>query len=157
MTLQHFPNMGPSFIGFDRLINQLERSGNYKDTYPPHNLIRKSEDEFSIELAVAGFSSSDIDIQVADGVLTISSDSQKTVSNLDNQPDYIHKGISNKQFRRSFNLAEYIEVKQAGYQDGILTVDLIRVIPEEKKPKKIPIDTYVSLANSAAAELLTES
>lgn len=157
MTLQHFPTMGPSFIGFDRLINQLERSGNYKDTYPPHNLIRKSEDEFSIELAVAGFSSSDIDIQVADGVLTISSDSQKTVSNLDNQPDYIHKGISNKQFRRSFNLAEYIEVKQAGYQDGILTVDLIRVIPEEKKPKKIPIDTYVSLANSAAAELLTES
>jgi molecular chaperone IbpA len=149
--------MGPSFIGFDRLINQLERSGNYKDTYPPHNLIRKSEDEFSIELAVAGFSSSDIDIQVANGVLTISSDSQKTVSSLDNQPDYIHKGISNKQFRRSFNLAEYIEVKQAGYQDGILTVDLIRVIPEEKKPKKIPIDTYVSLANSAAAELLTES
>jgi molecular chaperone IbpA len=157
MTLQHFPTMGPSFVGFERLINQLERSANYKDTYPPHNLIRKSEDKFSIELAVAGFSLDEIDIEVTEGVLTVSSISDKTVSSLDNQPEYIHKGISTKQFRRSFNLAEYIEVKEARYLNGILTIDLAREIPEEKKPRKISIANYVSPElEELAQELLTE-
>lgn len=157
MTLQHFPAMGPSFVGFDRLINQLERSSNYKDTYPPHNLIRKSENEFSIELAVAGFSLNEIDIEVTEGVLTVSSISDKTVSSLADQPEYIHKGISTKQFRRSFNLAEYIEVKEARYLNGILTIDLAREIPEDKKPRKISIANYVSpQLEDIPQELLTE-
>lgn len=148
MTLQHFPTMGPSFIGFDRLINQLERSANYKDTYPPHNLIRNGEDEFSIQLAVAGFSLEDIDIEVKEGVLTISSVSAKfSDPEKFTNPDYeyIHKGISTKPFRRSFTLAEYIEVKSAEYHNGILTVNLKREVPEEKKPRKIEINSKQEL------------
>lgn len=157
MTLQQFPTMGPSFVGFERLLNQLERSANYKDTYPPHNLIRRGEDQFSIELAVAGFSLNEIDIEVTEGVLTVSSISDKAVSSLANQPEYIHKGISTKQFRRSFNLAEYIEVKEARYLNGILTIDLAREIPEEKKPRKISIANYSSKGiERLSPELLTE-
>jgi|MEHZ01.2.fsa_nt_MEHZ010664721.1_4 molecular chaperone IbpA len=154
MTLSHFPAVGSSFVGFERLINQLETSANYKDTYPPHNLIRKNEDEFSIELAVAGFSLDEINIEVTNGVLTISSISDKGSAN---QPDYIHKGISSKGFRRSFNLAEYIEVKEALYLNGILTIDLVREIPEEKKPRKIKISNQVSPdLVDLCQELLTE-
>jgi molecular chaperone IbpA len=148
MTLQTLHNIGPSFIGFDRLLSQFERSANYKDTYPPFDLIRKSEDEFSIQLAVAGFSLEDIDIEVTNGILTIAS------NNTSNKPklEYIHKGISTKQFSRSFTLAEYIEVESAHYNNGILIVDLKRKVPEEKKPRKIAINS-----GAQTQELLLES
>ena len=148
MTLQTLHNIGPSFIGFDRLLSQFERSANYKDTYPPFDLIRKSEDEFSIQLAVAGFSLEDIDIEVTNGILTIA------LNNTSNKPklEYIHKGISTKQFSRSFTLAEYIEVESAHYNNGILIVDLKRKVPEEKKPRKIAINS-----GAQTQELLLES
>jgi len=135
MTLQTLHNIGPSFIGFDRLLSQFERSANFKDNYPPFDLIQKSEDEFSIQLAVAGFSLEDIDIELTNGILTIASTNKSNKEPL----KYIHKGISTKQFSRSFTLAEYIEVESAHYSNGILIVDLKRKVPDEKKPRKITI------------------
>jgi molecular chaperone IbpA len=149
MTSQTFHNIGPSFIGFDRLISQFEKSTNYTHMhYPPFDIIQKSEDEFSIQLALAGFSLEDIDIELTNGVLAIASTNKINKESL----KYIHKGISTKQFSRSFTLAEYIEVESAHYSNGILTVNLKRKIPDEKKPRKIAISGGVE-----TQELLLES
>ena len=149
MTLHAFHNINPSFIGFDRLISQVQQSANYTHAhYPPFDLIQKSEDEFSIQLAVAGFSLKDIDIELTNGILTIAS----TNNSNKETPKYIHKGISTKQFSRSFTLAEYIEVESAHYNNGILIVDLKRKVPDEKKPRKIAINGGVE-----TQQLLLES
>lgn len=121
------------FIGFDRLFDQLTSQETSK--YPPHNIVITGDDTRTIEFALAGFSRDDVDITVEDAVLTISSEALDG----DNDRIYIHKGISARSFVKRFSLAEYWEVSNAEFRDGILTISLKQEIPEAKKPKAIEI------------------
>jgi molecular chaperone IbpA len=123
-------------IGFDQMFEQLNRTFSKSDNYPPHNVVQLDDTHFVIELAVAGFAESEVDVELADNVLTVKGESDRTDRE---QSKYLHKGISTRNFTRSFPLAENIEVRNATVQNGILSVDLELVVPEEKKPKKIAI------------------
>ena len=133
-----FPALHRHAIGFDQMFEQLNRTfANTKaDNYPPHNVVQLDDTHFVIELAVAGFAESEIDVELADNVLTVKGETDRTDRE---QSKYLHKGISTRNFTRSFPLAENIEVRNATVQNGILAVDLEMVIPEEKKAKKIAI------------------
>jgi len=104
-----------------------------KPSYPPYNVVKIDDDKFVMEFAAAGFTKEDIDISVEKGVITIKGEKK------DEEKEYLHKGIAARKFVRSFTLPEYFEVDRAGMEHGILYIDLIRNIPEEKKPKKIAI------------------
>ena len=149
MTGIVYPRSG--FIGFDHIFDQLENIHKHaKDHYPPHNVVKEDEFKFTLELAVAGFKQEHIDIEVNDGVLTIKGDRPARRE----QNKYVHKGISARNWKKSFRLSEYTEVNGADLQDGILTVDLEVVLPAEKQPRKILIgneengnDNYKELAS----------
>jgi len=134
MTGFTYPRSG--FIGFDHIFDQLESIHKHaKDTYPPHNVVKEEELKFTLEMAVAGFKEEHIDIEVKDNVLTIKGDRpQRRDQNM-----YVHKGISARNWKKSFRLSEYTEVVGADLKDGILTVELEVVLPEEKQPRKILI------------------
>jgi len=129
------PSIHKFGIGFDSMFDELNRIQNQQTNYPPYNIVKISEDNFLIEIAVAGFARDEIDIQLENRVLTVRG--TKTAS----AHDYLHKGISDRDFVRNFTLAEHVEVNHAVQKDGILTINLERIIPEEKKPKTIAI-TY---------------
>ena len=138
MTGFTYPRSG--FIGFDHIFDQLENIHKHaKDTYPPHNVVKDDEFRFSIELAVAGFKKEHIDIELKDHVLTVKGDRPSRRD----QNKYVHKGISARNWKKSFRLSEYTEVNGADLQDGILTVDLEVVLPKEKQPRKILIGNEV--------------
>jgi len=135
----------PFFIGFDSILNKLNHSSQTNiSNYPPYNLIKTGDDTFLIELAVAGFDEEDFDIELHDGILTIKAD----VGEIESSTNYLHKGIAARNFVRKFTLVNTIEVTGVSLRQGMLTVQLHNVIPEERKPKKIPI--------SKGPELLTE-
>lgn len=129
----------PFFIGFDRLINRMDQ-GLHKGTntnYPPYNIVKVDDDNYNVEVAVAGFARDEITIKVEDGNLFV--EGRKEQPDGESPSEYIHKGISARQFRRSFTLSDTIVVRGADLVDGILTVKLENVIPEEKKPRIIEI------------------
>ena len=125
----------PFFIGFGR---NLERITSNKDifgtNYPPHNLIKIDEDNYRIELAVAGFSKEDIQVSLHQNELTVFGDKED-----DKETSFVHKGIASRNFRKIFALGEYIEVVGAEMKDGLLVISLERNIPEAQKPKTIKI------------------
>ena len=125
---------GRQFIGFDRLVEHI--SGQDSNNYPPHNVIITGDDTRIIEFALAGFTQDDVSITVEDAVLTISSEALES----DEDRVYIHKGISARSFVKRFSLAEYWEVYNAEFYNGILTISLKQEIPESKKPKTIAIE-----------------
>ena len=126
-----------AFLGFDHIFDQLESIHKHaKDTYPPHNVVKEEDLKYSLELAVAGFKQEHIDIEVKDHVLTIAGNRPARRT----QDKYVHKGISARNWNKSFRLSEYTEVDGADIQDGILTVNLKVVLPEEKRPRKIKIN-----------------
>jgi len=130
------PSITKFGIGFDNLFDDLTRITNQQSlNYPPYNIVKTSEDEFHIEVAVAGFSEGEIEINLDNRLLTI-----KGSKATEPEAEYLHKGISNRNFLREFTLAEHVEVASAGQKDGILTINLVRIIPEEKKPKAIAIN-----------------
>jgi len=142
MTGLVYPRSG--FIGFDHIFDQLENIHKHaKDTYPPHNVVKEDNLKFTLELAVAGFKQEHIDIEVNDGVLTIKGDRPARRE----QDKYVHKGISARNWKKSFRLSEYTEVNGADLQDGILTVELEVVLPEEKQPRKILIGKNEEIEN----------
>lgn len=124
-------------IGFDSMLDDLARLASANaSNYPPYNLVKTDENSFAIELAVAGFKEGEIDVTVEKNVLTIKG------SKKDSIPDnfeYLHRGISQRNFERTFPLAEHIEVKGALVRDGMLIIDLLRIVPESDKPKSIAI------------------
>ena len=129
-----YPRSG--FIGFDHIFNQLENIHKHaKDTYPPHNVVKDEELKFIIEVAVAGFRKEHIDIQIKDHVLTITGERPARRD----QDLYVHKGISARNWKKSFRLSEYTEVNGTDLVDGILTVELEVILPEEKRPRKVTI------------------
>jgi molecular chaperone IbpA len=133
------PSIHKFGIGFDTMFDELMRSTAQQsnNNYPPYNIVKHSEDHFSIELAVAGFKEGDIDVQVEKNQLTVQG--SKSISIDTPNTEYLHRGISAKSFVRNWTLADYVEVIGATVADGILTIDLERKVPEEEKPKKIAI------------------
>jgi len=135
LDLTH-PNLSTSFVGFDRLFNELfKHQGLQHSTpsYPPYNLI-KDGDTYVIEMALAGLTNKDIDVEVAENVLTISYQKKE-----EDREGMVHRGLAMRSFNRSFNLAEDIVVKKASFKNGLLSIIMERIVPEEKKPKKIKI------------------
>jgi molecular chaperone IbpA len=125
-----------STIGFDRLFDLLESSalGQGSEYYPPFDLIRIDDNRYRINLAVAGFSRDEIDITAQQNQLIVSGRKDD-----DDKVDYIHRGIANRQFERRFGLADFIKVAEADLADGMLSIDLVREIPEAMRPRKVAI------------------
>lgn len=125
-----------SFVGFEHLYDELDRVARQAtESYPPHNIVKLTDDsqEYLIELAVAGFSEDELDIEVDDRTLTVRGEHKSKGR------EYIHKGISTKKFSRNFRLSEYVQVVGADLTAGILSIHLKVVLPEEKRPRKIQI------------------
>ena len=134
------PAMHRFGIGFESMFDNLLRNAEQKHNptqYPLYNLIQVDTDHFIVELAISGFKESDINVQLENNQLIITGTHTKTTT--DPEPEYLVRGISAKPFNRSFTLAEHIVVNSATVEDGILSINLERVMPEEKKPRKIPI------------------
>ena len=128
-----------STVGFDRLFDMLENSslGQSQENYPPFDLIKKGENDYCIELAVAGFKPDEIDITAQQNVLIVSG--RKNDESEEKGSNYIYRGIATRSFERRFALADHIQVKGADMKDGLLSVELVREIPEAMKPRKIDI------------------
>ena len=128
-----------STIGFDRLADMLDSVGQYDPgaTYPPYNIERTNENHYRISLAVAGFGEDELSIEAREHTLTVKG--EKADENGDGEGEYLYRGIAKRAFERRFQLAENVEVRGARLVNGLLHVDLERVVPEEKKPRRIPI------------------
>ena len=135
-----FGPLAHSTLGFEKFINDVDRLLNMDvqkatSTFPPHNIIKLDESRYVVELAVAGFSKSEIEITVEDSTLTITGEKKEGQADI----QYLHRGIGTRSFTKKLTIADTIEVQGAEFKDGILRVGLINVIPEHKKPKKIEI------------------
>jgi len=146
LTLRSFdiPSIHKFGIGFDNMFDELMRVSAQQSTsnYPPYNIVQINEDEYMISLAVAGFGLDNLSVTKDKKFLIIEgkeyqADSEKI------EPNYLHKGISNRDFRREFQLADHVEISNAHLELGILSVHLKREVPEDAKPKTIAI-TYTS-------------
>ena len=128
-----------STVGFDRLFDMLENSSGpqTQENYPPFDLIKLGDNEYRIELAVAGFKPDEIDITAQQNVLIVSG--RKGEESDEKGNDYIYRGIATRTFERRFALADHIQVKGADLKDGLLAIQLVREIPEAMKPRKIDI------------------
>lgn len=123
-------------VGFDRLFDLLENglTSQITDGYPPFDLVRDGEDRYRINMAVAGFRPDEIEVTAQQNMLLV------TGRKKDNEDGrYIHRGIATRDFERRFGLADYVQVKNADLQDGMLSIELVREIPEAMKPRKIAI------------------
>ncbi len=127
-----------STVGFDRLFDLMDSYAEQSNGYPPYNIERSDETHYRITLAVAGFGEKDLNIEVKEGVLTVTG--QKDEQERSDQRNVLYQGIAGRAFERRFQLAEHVEVRAAKLENGLLHVDLERVIPEEKKPRRIAIN-----------------
>ena len=128
-----------STVGFDRLFDMLENStvGQAQENYPPFDLIKLGDNDYRIELAVAGFKASEIDITAQQNVLLVTG--RKKDESDEKGSSYVYRGIATRSFERRFALADHIQVKGADMKDGLLAIELVREIPEAMKPRKIDI------------------
>ncbi len=135
------PSIHKFGIGFDNIFDEMLRinAQQANTNYPPYNIVKYNEDTFAIEVAVAGFREGDINIIVEKNVLTIKGEQTQDLDELDKEIEYLHRGISARNFTRTFTLADHVEVLGAKSENGILKIELERKIPEEQKPKTIAI------------------
>ncbi len=138
-----------STVGFDRLFDLLENGTSWQqaENYPPFDLERRGEDSYRITLAVAGFRPDEIDITQQQNLLIVSGR-----KNGEDEGQYIHRGIATRAFERRFGLADYVQVRSAELKDGMLSIELVREIPEEMKPRKIEIGGGTGQARLESAE-----
>lgn len=124
------------FIGFDHVWNEIERLSDMTDNklYPPHNVVKHTEERFTVELALAGYTNEELDVEVRDGLLVVSAEISQREPR-----EYLYKGISQKKFRRTFRLSEHVVVDGADFKDGLLVIDLRVELPKEKRPRSITI------------------
>ena len=134
----HFYQLTPYAVGFDRIFNNLNRfaDSNFSksDGYPPYNIRKEGDYNFVIEMALAGFGKKDIEVEVVDSELSVRSVKENT-----DDDSTVYRGISYRKFERKFSLADDVLVKDASLENGMLTISLERVVPEEKKPKLIEV------------------
>jgi molecular chaperone IbpA len=124
-----------SAIGFDRLVNMLEQRTEAAPSYPPYNIELVSEDKYRIVMALAGFSRDEIEIVSERDTLHVTGRRQKD----EVQRTFLHRGIAQRDFEQRFQLANHVKVVSAGFDNGILTIELVREVPEALKPRKIAI------------------
>ena len=136
-----------STVGFDRLFNLIDDSLRLtgEDNYPPYNIERTGEDEYRISLALAGFMPEEITLTAEQNMLTVEGHKAEKGDH-----QYLYQGISARSFRRQFNLADYVEVKGASFENGLLQVTLVRELPEGMKPRRIAITAGASNDNQQA-------
>tara|TARA_B100001109_G_scaffold232837_1_gene210876 strand:- start:2296 stop:2742 length:447 start_codon:yes stop_codon:yes gene_type:complete len=143
-ALSIFNQLRPLSVGFDDVFNHFESMFDHQfDTlnvsnYPPYNIVKVDKNKFDVEVALAGFNKKDINVSVENGMLTIESKTEEK-SKDDKDGEVIHKGISKRYFKRSFTIADDVEVKGAELKDGLLRVSMEKIIPESKKLKTINI------------------
>jgi molecular chaperone IbpA len=133
----NFNQLTPYAVGFDRVFDQLQNYASHNATssgFPPYNIRKEGEFSYVIDMALAGFSKNDIEVEVADGLLTV-----RSVKENEENEESIYRGISYRKFNRKFTLADEIVVKDASLENGMLVISLERIVPEEKKPRKIKI------------------
>jgi molecular chaperone IbpA len=138
ITTFDLPTLTRHAVGFDRMFNELNRtfaSSKTDGNYPPHNVVQLDDTHYQIEVAVAGFAENELDVELKDGLLTVRGQQESK----DNEVTYLHKGIGTRNFVRTFPLAEHVEVRGATVKNGILSIALEMVVPEEEKAKKIAI------------------
>ncbi|SFV26732.1 Hsp20 family protein [Hyphomicrobium facile] len=128
-----------SAIGFDRLFQLLDQSAGYdsESTYPPYNIERTGENAYRITLAVAGFAQNELTIEVKEQTLSVAGEKAPDAA----EKTYLHRGIAARAFERRFQLADHVDVTGAKFENGLLHVDLVRNVPESKKPRTIAIGT----------------
>ncbi len=128
-----------SSVGFDRFNDLFETALRNEpgSSYPPYNVEKHGDDQYRIVIAAAGFQEDDLELQVEKGVLTVSGGKRDTQAE---SVTYLHQGIAQRAFKLSFRLADHIEIKAADLSNGLLSIDLLRVVPEEAKAKRIPIN-----------------
>ena len=129
-----------STVGFDRLFSMLDQASGFEgggSPYPPYNIERTGENDYRVTLAVAGFSDAELSIESKENTLTVKG--EKVAKTDEKQAEVLYQGIAARAFERSFQLADYVQVKGASLENGLLHVDLVREIPEAMKPRAIPI------------------
>jgi molecular chaperone IbpA len=128
----------PSYVGFEQLFNELDKlvgkGQTVQSSFPPHNIIKIDDNKYVVEMAVAGFSKDEIDIQLDEGNLVIRGEKKDK-----DEANYVYRGIAARSFTKSIRLNDTMEVRGAEFKDGILKVGLENVIPDHKKPRKIKI------------------
>ena len=142
--LSIFNSLRPFSVGFDDMFDQFESMlGNgglgTQSNYPPYNIRKTGKDNYSIEVALAGFSKKDVEVEFEDNLLTIRTKQVNKSEDSNVNEEIIHKGISQRQFARSFTIADDVKVNDAELKDGLLTISCERIIPEHKKKKLIEI------------------
>ena len=139
-----------SSIGFDRIFNLLEsaqRTRSISD-WPPYDIVKTSDETYRISIAVAGFAKDDLDIAFQSNLLTVSGKKQEASAD-----GYLHRGIAGRPFEHRFELADHVRVNGADLSDGLLSIDLVREIPEALKPRKISIQTESTLTAVAPVQI----
>ena len=136
MRSYDFSPLWRSTIGFDRLFDLAESAQRAsEDNYPPYNIERLGDDSYQISLAVAGFSPDELSITAEQNVVTIEGKKPEKADR-----EFLYRGISTRAFRRQFNLADYVQVRNASFDNGLLLIELVREIPEAMKPRQIAIN-----------------
>ncbi len=138
LTLTPYHKIG---VGFDRMFHELDRlmqlgSNAANGGYPPFNLEKTGDSQYRITIAVAGFNEDEIELSQTENVLIVIGEKHTAV---DDESTFLYRGIANRSFKREFVLADQVEVKTAGLKDGMLIIELKQLVPEEHKPKKIPL------------------
>jgi molecular chaperone IbpA len=140
MSYFDLPSVHRHAIGFDRLFNELngllDNSKPSDGNYPPYNILKRAENSYLIEVAVAGFKESELDVEYVRGSLTITGKRDKTELQ---ERDYLVRGLAFRDFQRRFTLSENMRINSAEVRDGILSIELENVVPEESRPKKIAL------------------
>jgi molecular chaperone IbpA len=136
-TAFDFSPLYRSTVGFDRLFDMLDQTARVETAahWPPYNVEKAGDDHYRITMAVAGFGSDEIEITQTENTLLISGQKQPEQEN----GQFLHRGIATRAFKQTFNLADYVKVTNAKLENGLLTVDLVREVPEEMKPRRIQI------------------
>ena len=146
-ALSIFNKLRPVSVGFDSIFDHFENTwdddffnlSSASNNYPPYNIVKSGNNKYDVEVALAGFNKKDINVNVGDGMLTIESKKEDKISDEDENGEVLHKGISQRYFKRSFSVADDVEVKGAKLEDGLLRVSMERKIPEARKLRKIDV------------------
>jgi len=146
-ALSIFNKLRPVSVGFDSIFDHFENMWDddffnlpsVSNNYPPYNIVKSGNNKYDVEVALAGFNKKDINVNVGDGMLTIESKKEDKISDEDEDGEVLHKGISKRYFKRSFSVADDVEVKGAKLEDGLLRVSMERKIPEARKLKTIDV------------------
>ena len=150
MRTYDFAPLGRHSVGFDHLFDLINQSASNEsnDNFPPYNIVKTGQDNFRISLAVAGFAPEDLSITAEQSVLTVAG---RRRTDGGEQPDYLFRGIANRNFEQRYTLGDYVEVDNATIDNGLLHIDLVRRVPEAMKPRKIEIGSAAASPRITAA------